>query len=278
MLKLPTYKTIQAKRMTNLTFKQKSGIICLTLIWSTFASNNSVFQQFDNNITAGVSEIMSNQNYTATTLNVDGQVLFDNNIWLHVNAGTELAYSVNVNSNPNIAKLYNNAAGSIFAGQFGYAFQAGDRWNFIPHIGLGYSNFLAAYNENSVQQFIIEDPGINYSIGAKTELLLIPNTLKFATDLNYIYSQHHSVLPNDFTTNTLEHQGYTINTVQIRPELQWNVTNKFTIIGYYQFATLFGGTANAADIYYPQVGVSSNQIIKNNQIQNTFGLNFGIPF
>ncbi len=236
------------------------------------------FQNFDNNITAGIEEIVSNNNFTASRLTGNGQILFNNNIWLDLNIGTELSYSTNNNANPNIAQLYNNTVGNNYSISGGYAFVLGDNWNLIPNIGFSYGNALLSYNDvnSSMQQFIIHDPSFNWSIGTKLEYLIIPRRLKIASDFSYTYSVHDTVLPSD--TNLISHQGYSNDILSITPELQWNVTDRFTMIGYYQYANKFAGSLQANSVYYPQSAVNSNQILKNDSTVNQFGINLGFLF
>lgn len=265
-------------------FKKKLSLILRLIMLSqnshVFADSKYIdpFQYFDNNITLGIQEIVANNNFTASRLTANGQILFDNNIWLNLDVATELSYSTKNSSNPNVAQLYNNTVGNNYSISGGYAFGVGNNWNIIPNIGFSYGDTLLSYNDvnSSMQQFIIHDPSFNWSIGTKVEYLIIPKRLKVGSDFRYTYSDHTTVLPSD--TNLISHQGYSNNTLSITPEIQWNVTDRFTVIGYYQYANKFGGNLQANSVYYSQSGVNSNQIIKNNSTVNQLGVNFGFLF
>lgn len=247
------------------------------MIPTAFAAESSPFQLFDNNITAGYAVASSFGNNETSSLNANGQVLFDNNVWLNLSVFTKLTLSYANSSEPGMNQTLNNSAGSRFGIQGGYAFKVNNSYNVIPHIGFAYGNQLLAINEDSIQQFIIEDPSFNYSFGVKQELILIPKKLKFATDLGYNYSTHKAVLPNN-TTGDLGHTDYDVSSLLITPELQWNVTDRLTVIGYYQYNYSYGDAPNFPNVDFSNIGVNSSQVIKNNYSQNLFGINFGFLF
>lgn len=242
-----------------------------------FAAESSPFQQFDNNISAGVAMVSSPGNYWASTLNANGQALFDNGVWLNLMVTTKLAFNFENNSNSSVSKTYNNSSGSSFGLSGGYAFLFDDKYNLIPYIGFAYSNQLLAVNENSIQQFIIEDPSYNWSLGVKGEWLAIPQVLKAAFDLGFNYGDHQSVVPNS-GNGSLAHYNYSLYTLSATPSVQWNFTKRITMIGYYQFNYNFSNSMSSPNVSYSNIGVDSSQYIMSNYIQNVLGINFGVLF
>lgn len=241
------------------------------------ANESSPFQKFDNNISAGIAVISSPGNYWASNLNATGQALFDNGVWLNLLAGTKLSFNFDNNNNSSVSKTYNNSSASSFGLTGGYAFLVDGKYNLIPHIGFSYTNQLLAVNENSIQQFIIEDPAYNYSFGLKNEMIIIPAKLKIALDLNFNIGDHQSVVPNS-DNGSLGHYNYTLYTFTATPAIQWNFAERFTIIGYYQFNYNFSNSMSSPNVNYPDIGVSSSQYLMNNYVQNALGINFGVLF
>lgn len=241
------------------------------------ANESSPFQRFDNNISAGIAGISSPGNYWASNLNANGQALFNNGVWLDVFATTKLSFNFDNNSNSSVSKTYNNSSASSFGLNGGYAVLINNRYNIIPHIGFYYANQLMAINENSIQQFIIEDPSYNYSMGVKNEMILIPSVLKIALDLNFNIGDHASVVPNS-SDGSLGHYNYTLFTFTANPSIQWNFSERFAVMGYYQFNYNFSNSMSAPNVDYSDVGISSNQYLMNNYVQNVLGVNFGVLF
>jgi hypothetical protein len=240
-------------------------------------NESSPFLVFDNNVSAGLALISSPGNYWASNLNANGQALFNNGLWLDLFATTKLSFNFNNNSNNNISKTYNNSSGSSFGINVGYAFLIANNYNLIPHIGLSYANQLLAVNQNSIQQFIIEDPSYNVAFGVKNEMILIPSVLKASIDLAFNIGDHSSVVPNS-VDGSLGHYDYTLYTVKVIPSIQWNITERFAMIGYYQFNYNFSNSMSSPNVEYPDIGVSSNQFLMNNYVQNTLGINFAVLF
>ncbi len=241
------------------------------------ALDSSPFQSFDNNVLAGVAGNSSPGNYWASTLNASGQALFDNGVWLNLLVTTKLALNFSNNANSSISKTYNNSSGSSLDISGGYAFLFTEQYNVIPHIGFAYANQLLAVNENSIQQFIIENPSSNWSVGLKNEYIAIPSVLKFSLDLGFNYGDHQSVIPNS-SDGSLGHYNYALYTLSFSPAVQWNLTERFTMIGYYQFNYNFSNDVNPPSISYPDIEVNTNQYLMTNYIQNTLGLSVGILF
>jgi len=252
-------------------------LIFLTLAPKLFAAESSPFQKFDNNISVGAALVSSPGNYWASALNANGQALFSNGVWLNVIASTKLSFNFANNDNSNISKTYNNSSGSNFGLSGGYAFLFANKYNVIPHVGFAYSNQLLAVNEDSIQQFIIEDPSFNWSFGVKNELIAIPNSLKLGLDLSFNYGDHRAVVPNS-NDGSLGHYNYSLYTLSVTPSVQWNFSERFTMIGYYQFNYNFSNSSNPPNISYSSMNVDSGQYLMTNYVQNILGLNFGVLF
>ncbi len=245
-------------------------------IASSAAASNP-FQVFDNNITAGFYTNSSPENYTSSGLSLNGQILFDNNVWLNLLVTDQLALDYSNHSNANVSLTLNNASANSYEVMGGYAFAVGNSYNFIPHIGFSYDTQLTTVNADSIQQFIINDPSFNFSLGLKQEYILLPARLKLAADLNFASAYHQAVLPTN-TEGSLGHYDYTNYSILIKPAIQWNVTKRFTMLAFYQFSYTFGQTPNVPNIYFPNAGINTNQFLSNNYVQNSVGLNFGFVF
>jgi hypothetical protein len=260
-------------------------LICVALLNLplSYASNESdfnlspsrnEFQYFDNNVTL-------NYNYSATqntsefsTVGLGASALFDNNIWLSGNAATLLTYDLS-NNNRGLSNLYQNKSGSLLSIKAGYAF-TNDRLNVIPYMGVAYSNLLIAYNYDSAQQFIFENPAYSIMGGANVEYIIIPRTLKVGLDTNLNYSSHKAVIPN--SSSTLGHINYSDYLLSLSPSLQYNINSRLTVIGFYALNSKFSGSSTPQNVYYSQINVNSSSIINNDDLTSSFGIKFGILF
>ncbi len=232
------------------------------------------FQYFDNNVTIGYEQTLIQDSASLTSAELNAVALFDNNLWLDVHADALVEYDFN-NNNQGLSNLYQNKSGSSFGFAVGYAFNV-NNFNIIPYWGFTYNNLLIAYNQNSMQQFIFENPSYNLKFGVNNEFILIDKILKFGLDMAVSYSVHKSVIPN--TPDTLGHMDFTNYIFNISPSLQYNLASRLTLEGYYQFSSKFAGNANPPNVYYPLINVNSSNIINNDNIMNTVGIRFGILF
>lgn len=245
--------------------------------FNSFAIESNPFQDFDNNFTAGITGVSSPGNYWATTLGANGQALLDNGIWINLLANTKLSLSLDNNSSSNISQTYNNAAASNYGAEIGYAFLISNNYQVIPHGGLSYSNQLLSINQNSIQEFVIEDPAIHVSAGVKNELIVIAKKLKLGMDLNFNYGFHQAVVPNS-NDGSLAHYNYGLYTISATPSIQWNFSEKFTMLGFYQYSYNFGNNTVAPNASYSSLNVNTSDYLLTNFSQNTVGLSFGVRF
>ena len=268
--------------LTKLNFSNKNYCyIVLIYIFSLHCNafaDTSPFQKFDNNFMLGASTLSSPGNYWASSLNLKGEALFDNGLWLELPASTKLTYSVDNNKDTSISKTLNNSAGSSIGLSAGYAFLIGNNYNIIPYVGFAYRNQLLAVNEDSIQQFIIEDPSFNWSVGFKNELIAIPQKLKFSVNAGFNYGSHNAVIPDSLDNNMLGHFDYTQYTLSVSPAVQWNFSERFTLVGYYQLNYNFSDTQNIPGIPYSQMNVNTDQYLMTNYVQNILGISIGILF
>lgn len=251
--------------------------ILAILSFNSFATESNPFQEFDNNFSAGITGVSSPGNYWATTLSANGQALLDNGIWINLIANTKLSLSLENNSNSSISQTYNNAAASNYGVEVGYAFRVSHNYQVIPHGGLSYSNQLLSINQNSIQEFVIEDPAFNFSTGVKNELIVIPKKLKLGMDLNFNYGFHQAIVPNS-NNGSLAHYNYELYTLSATPSIQWNFSQKFTMTAFYQYSYNFGNNPTAPNASYSSLGVNTSDYLLTNFSQNTVGLSFGVRF
>ncbi|MEN9945679.1 MAG: hypothetical protein RLZZ293_65 [Pseudomonadota bacterium] len=232
------------------------------------------FQKFDNNVTINYDYATIENTARYSTIGLSVVTLLNNNIWLNANAAALLSYELG-NNNQGLSNMYQNKSGSMLELKGGYSF-AWDNINLIPYLGFNYTNLLVAYNQDSSQQFIFENPSYSPMIGLNTEYIFIPQVLKGGLDTSLAYSVHKAVLPN--TPNTLGHIDYHNYNFNLTPSLQYNINSRFTMIGYYSFTRQFSGSANPPSVEYPEINVNSANVINNNQTINAFGIKFGLLF
>lgn len=260
-------------------------LICVALLNLplSYASNESdfnlspsrnQFQYFDNNVTLNYNYSTTQNTSEFSTVGLGATALFDNNIWLSGNAATLLTYDLS-NNNRGLSNLYQNKSGSLLSIKAGYAF-TNDRLNITPYMGVAYSNLLIAYNYDSAQQFIFENPAYSIMGGANVEYIIIPKTLKVGLDTNLNYSSHKAVIPN--SSSTLGHINYSDYLLSLSPSLQYNINSRLTVIGFYALNSKFSGSSAPQNVYYPQINVNSSNIINNDDLTSSFGIKFGILF
>lgn len=174
-----------------------------------------------------------------------------------------------------LSSLYQNKSGSNLGFKVGYAFILKDL-NLTPYLGFAYNNILLAYNYNSTQEFIYEDPSYSVLTGINIEYIILEKKLKLGLDTGVSYAVHKSVAPN--TTTSLGHIDYSQYLFNITPSIQYNINSLLTVMGYYGFSSKFAGSATPPNVYYSSTGVNSANIISNNNIISSFGFKLGILF
>lgn len=262
-------------------FKPRFLLSCLffTAIANSYACDSSNrFQCYDNNVTLNYGYGVEENTARFSEIGVGGEALFDNNIWLNGAMDGLFTYS-NSNNNQGLQQTFNNASGSSFTLRGGYAFNVDSNYNFIPYLGFNYTNTLVAYNYDSINQFVIENPSFNTSIGVISEYNIIDNKLKFRLDSGLTYSFHKAVAPgsND-DLNSLSHVDYSNYLLNFTPELQYNINNRLTMSVFSTLGFTFGGNASLPEVYYPDIATNTNQVFNNDNTYAIFGLKFGILF
>ena len=109
-----------------------------------------------------------------------------------------------------------------------------DTLNVTPYLGFAYNNMLIAYNYDSTQEFILENPSYSILAGANIEYVVIEKKLKLGLDTGFSYAMYKSVLPNSNTS--LGHVNYSQYLVNITPSIQYNINSLLTVMGYYGFS------------------------------------------
>lgn len=262
-------------------FKSRFFFSCLSFlcIANVYAcDSNNIFQCYDNNVTLNYGYGVEQDTATFSQIGVGGEVLFDNNIWVNASMGGLFTYN-NFNNNQGLQQTFNNASGSSFTLRGGYAFNVDSNYNFIPYLGFNYTNTLVAYNYDSINQFVIENPSFNTSIGLISEYNIIDSALKFRFDSGLTYSYHKAVAPgsND-DLNNLAHVNYSNYSLNLTPELQYNINKRLTMSIFSTLGFTFGGNASLPEVYYPDIATNTNQIFNNDNTYAIFGLKFGILF
>lgn len=262
-------------------FKSRFLFSCLsfTAIANSYACDSSnVFQCYDNNVTLNYGYGIEENTARFSEIGVGSEVLFDNNIWINASMGGLLTYN-NLNNNTGLGQTFNNFSGSSFTFRGGYGFNVASNYNFIPYVGFNYTNMLVAYNYSSINQFIIENPSFNTSVGLISEYNIIDSKLKFRFDSGLTYSFHKAVAPNsNDNLNHLMHTDYSNYLLNFTPELQYNINNRLTMSVFSTLGFTFGGNASLPEVYYPDIATNSNQVVNNDNTYAIFGLKFGILF
>lgn len=233
------------------------------------------FRNFDNYLalTYQYSNVQNTANFS--TVGLYGETLLENNIWLSASASGLVSYDLS-NNQSGFQNVYQNKSASYFSFRGGYGFNFANFINIIPYVGVNYSNILIAYNYNSEQQFIFENPSFNTSLGAIAEFNLIPHRLKFRVDNSLTYSVHKAVFPNsEADLGHVDYQNYVYN---LGTELQYNISSLLSATLYYSLSSQFNGNARPPNIYYPQINTSSSNVVANDQLINSIGIRFGILF
>ena len=259
-------------------FQFKTVIAALAMLATPLveaAESTNQFQYFDNNITLNYDYSLVQDSDTQSAMGLGITALFNNNIWLSAAASSLISYGLTNNNNPGFTDLYQNKSGSKLYLKGGYAFIF-SQLNITPYLGLSYSNILVAYNANSSQQFIFENPAYTALAGVNSEYILIEKKLKFGLETGLEYTSYKSVLPNSLTT--LGHVNYTQYSLNIQPSLQYNFTSYLTLMAYYDLANKFAGTATPPSVYYSATNTNSANVISNNSLINSVGLKFGVLF
>lgn len=127
-------------------------LVSLLAVSSTaaFAANNSLFQEFDNQVSIGYGMNQTTSTYgTAPGVNgnlissgnmvtLDGERLFNDGIWVNVNAN--MAFGAGPTNNPYINNTYG------INGKVGYAFPlAGQHLQIIPYAMAGLNNTASTF-------------------------------------------------------------------------------------------------------------------------------------
>lgn len=262
-------------------FKPRFLLSCLLFsgIANSYACDSSnVFQCYDNNVTLNYGYGIEQDTATFSQIGIGSEVLFDNNIWVNASMYGLFTYN-NSNNNQGLQQTFNNASGSSFTIRGGYGFNVDSNYNFIPYIGFNYTNTLVAYNYDSINQFVIENPSFNTSIGLISEYNIIDNKLKFRLDSGLTYSYHKAVTPNsNYDTNSLGHLDYSKYALNFTPELQYNINKRLTMSAFSTVGFQFGGNASLPEVYYPDFDTYSNNVINNDNTYAIFGLKFGVLF
>lgn len=242
---------------------------------SVFASESAnQFTYFDNNVTLGYNYSIIQNNAEFSMVGINATALLHDNIWLSAAAGAVLTFDLS-NNNQGLSNLNQNHSGSSLNLKAGYAFIF-DTLNVTPYLGFAYNNMLIAYNYDSTQEFILENPSYSILAGANIEYVVIEKKLKLGLDTGFSYAMYKSVLPNSNTS--LGHVNYSQYLVNITPSIQYNINSLLTVMGYYGFSSKFAGNAAPQSVYYPNIDVNSSNVINNDGIINSFGLRFGILF
>lgn len=262
----------------------KNNIICASILLgcsqvsyalSSNSESSNIFKNYDNYIALDYQYAKVQDAASMSGIGISGEALLDNNLWLNGAAFGLLSYNAD-NSNRGLSILNNNTSGSSFTLRGGYSFNVARNFNFIPYLGFNYSNLLVAYNYNSTQQFIVENPSYSAMIGSMNEYNIIDNTLKFRLGTEISYSAHKAVLPNSL--DSLGHIDFNNYVFSVTPEIQYNVTSRFTVMGYYSFATKFANDNSAENVYYPSLNVNSSAVINNDSTYNSVGIKLGVLF
>lgn len=243
-------------------------------VYADDTTTSNPFRLYDNYFAVDYSYSIIQDTATIGGIGVTGEALLKNNLWLSAQASGLLTYDVS-NNNRGLYDLSQNKSGSSFLIRGGYSLNF-DRFNVIPYAGFSYDNLLIAYNSNSSQQFIFENPSYNMLMGFLTEYNLLENSIKLRIDNGVSYDSHKAVIPN--TLNTLGHIDYSNYLYHFGLELQYLVSSKFTVMGYYGLSSKFAGNAEPANVYYPQINTSSANVIDNDNLINSFGIKVGVLF
>lgn len=252
-----------------------SCLFTISVFSSVYASESAnQFTYFDNNATLGYNYSVIQNNAELSMVSINATALLHDNIWLSAGAGAVLTFDLS-NNNQGLSNLNQNHSGSSLNLKGGYAFIF-DTLNITPYLGFAYSNMLLAYNYDSTQEFISENPSYSILAGANMEYAVIEKKLKLGLDTGFSYAMYKSVLPNSNTS--LGHLDYSQYLISITPSIQYNINSLLTIIGYYSFSSKFAGNAAPQSVYYPTINANSSNVINNDSIINSFGLRFGILF
>lgn len=240
--------------------------------------NKNIFQDYDNYIAINYGQSVLQDTSSMSGIGLSGEVLFDNNIWLNASVMALLSYDL-TNSNTGFNDVLQNKAGSSFTLRGGYAFNPVRDYNVIPYLGFNYTNLLVAYNYDSIQQFIFENPSYNFAIGVINEFNAIDKTLKLRLDTSLMTTHHFAVLPNSTAQDSeLGHVNFYNYVFNVTPEIQYNINSRLMLSGYYSFGTIFGGSGSAPNVFFPDINTYSSDVINNSGIFNSVGVKFGVLF
>ena len=257
---------------------QTMVMIFLVLLCGRAYSDDSLggnrFVRYDNYLTIDYLYSVIQDTASIGTIGVSGEVLFKNNLWLSAQASGLVTYDVS-NNNRGLYDLSQNKSGSSFLIRGGYGLNF-DKLNFIPYAGFSYNNLLVAYNYDSSQQFLIENPSYNVLLGFLSEYDLLESSMKIRVDNGISYDSHKTVMPN--TSNTLGHIDYSNYLYHLGVELQYLLSSKLTVMAYYGLSLKFAGNAEPVNVYYPQINTSSANLVDNENLINSFGIKFGVVF
>jgi len=190
---------------------------------SAFASQNVLFQEFDNRASIGYGMQQNTSGYgtsrnvpvnswvysTSNILNLEAEHLMDIGIWVDVNANTAFG-SGPVNKNPVTGSTVGTYQSSDYGinGKVGYAFtMANQHLQIIPYAALGINSM------NTVIQYIPSTPGVNANsfaylggVGGRLEYRINRTILLFADQLvAYNWDQSGpkgGIMPQNMITST----------------------------------------------------------------------------